>query len=248
VSFLSTISPKRWRSWSRHGTRVRRWSSAAEARPWSACASGHLNTTTLAAFRQAPRGCVSCHKADDTHRGGFGTDRTSCHTTSRWEAARFDHAVFPIDHGTGRHTACTTCHNVPQRAKQLHAIHVLRLSRAPSGACASATSGRGTADQSRQLPAVPRRRSWRRWRACGKGVGGIDRVPSPARASRRRICSPKCSRWVTHDWLNEQVTEQVNLDGARYGSSLDKRFSPLQSRQPILCPNAHFARALSARS
>jgi len=82
----------------------------------------------------------------------------------------------------------------------------------------------------------------------GKGVGGIDRVPSPARASRRRICSPKCSRWVTHDWLNEQVTEQVNLDGARYGSSLDKRFSPLQSRQPILCPNAHFARALSARS
>ncbi len=122
MSFLSTISPKRWRSWSRHGTRVRRWSSAAEARPWSACASGHLNTTTLAAFRQAPRGCVSCHKADDTHRGGFGTDRTSCHTTSRWEAARFDHAVFPIDHGTGRHTACTTCHNVPQRATTCHNV------------------------------------------------------------------------------------------------------------------------------
>jgi hypothetical protein len=68
--------------------------------------------------------CVSCHLADyqattnPDHLGsGFGTDCASCHGTSQWEGATFDHdgPFFPIYSGRHRNewTSCSDCHVNP---------------------------------------------------------------------------------------------------------------------------------------
>lgn len=74
------------------------------------CVGCHVDTRTLAAFADAPTTCIGCHRADDEHRGGFGTDCASCHTTTTWEGATFDHEVFPLDHGRRGPSKCSTCH------------------------------------------------------------------------------------------------------------------------------------------
>ncbi len=62
--------------------------------------------------------CVSCHQSDydgttnPNHRqAGYGTDCTTCHTTTTWAGATFDHDAtrFPL---TGAHRAllCSDCH------------------------------------------------------------------------------------------------------------------------------------------
>ena len=61
--------------------------------------------------------CITCHEADfkgttnPQHAGRFPTACTTCHTTTSWKPATFDHAStrFPL---TGRHTAtpCVSCH------------------------------------------------------------------------------------------------------------------------------------------
>lgn len=62
-------------------------------------------------YRQAPRGCVDCHRADDPHGGKLGTDCGACHETSTWARARFDHGKtrFAL---RDRHAmvTCTACH------------------------------------------------------------------------------------------------------------------------------------------
>ena len=62
-------------------------------------------------YRGTPRDCYSCHKDDDEHKGEFGTDCLSCHSTNGWVPSTFDHskAVFPL---TGAHidAACKSCH------------------------------------------------------------------------------------------------------------------------------------------
>jgi len=68
--------------------------------------------------------CVACHLADyqatanPPHlSSGFGTDCASCHGTSGWEGATFDHdsLYFPIYSGThrGRWSSCSDCHTNP---------------------------------------------------------------------------------------------------------------------------------------
>ena len=75
------------------------------------CADCHTSTGSAGGFKDVPTDCFSCHAADDAHDGSYGRDCGSCHTTSAWKPADFDHAVFPIDHGAeGGTTPCTTCH------------------------------------------------------------------------------------------------------------------------------------------
>jgi hypothetical protein len=76
----------------------------------------HLTLTcsqchTTADFTNLSTDCYSCHAKDDAHQGQFGTGCGTCHTTTAWLPASFDHSVtkFPL---TGAHLglACTKCH------------------------------------------------------------------------------------------------------------------------------------------
>ncbi len=56
--------------------------------------------------------CVSCHRADDVHRGSLSVNCERCHDTNAWKPApKFDHdsSNFPL---TGKHAdvACDKCH------------------------------------------------------------------------------------------------------------------------------------------
>jgi hypothetical protein len=58
-----------------------------------------------------PTTCFACHAADDEHDGAFGRDCGACHTVNTWDDVTFDHAVFPLDHGSEeRQATCETCH------------------------------------------------------------------------------------------------------------------------------------------
>lgn len=74
------------------------------------CADCHQPDSARGRFTKAPKTCVGCHERDDKHRGEFGTDCASCHSTSTWEGARFEHDVFPLDHGGDGRIECKTCH------------------------------------------------------------------------------------------------------------------------------------------
>jgi len=71
------------------------------------CTNCHQNGV----FKGTPQDCYSCHRSDDEHNGQFGTNCASCHTTSTWKGATFNHNLssFPL---TGRHinVACERCH------------------------------------------------------------------------------------------------------------------------------------------
>ena len=68
-------------------------------------------------FQGKPTACVSCHQPDYARAvpphaaSGFSTTCTTCHTTSTWQGAAFDHNTtqFPL---TGAHlaVACSACH------------------------------------------------------------------------------------------------------------------------------------------
>lgn len=56
--------------------------------------------------------CISCHKADDVHKGTLGAKCNSCHTTDNWKKRiKFEHDLthFPL---MGMHgaVACEECH------------------------------------------------------------------------------------------------------------------------------------------
>jgi hypothetical protein len=55
--------------------------------------------------------CVSCHKADDKHKGQLGDKCESCHRETSWKVDKFDHnkSHFPL---TGGHVQveCKKCH------------------------------------------------------------------------------------------------------------------------------------------
>lgn len=74
------------------------------------CRQCHTTVGGSTGFGKAPTTCVGCHRQDDTHRGDFGEDCGSCHTTRSWEGATFTHDVFPIDHGEDGPVPCATCH------------------------------------------------------------------------------------------------------------------------------------------
>ena len=62
-------------------------------------------------YQGTPTTCVACHAGNDVHKGSYGTDCASCHTTKVWSDSTFDHnrLSFPLTgaHGT---VACTSCH------------------------------------------------------------------------------------------------------------------------------------------
>jgi hypothetical protein len=72
------------------------------------CASCHRPNTP---YRKTASTCIGCHKSDDAHRGGLGTDCLSCHGTKSWRQTTFDHdkTDFPL---TNRHrtVSCAACH------------------------------------------------------------------------------------------------------------------------------------------
>lgn len=74
----------------------------------AACTACHA---APAKYRDAPKDCIGCHRADDTHQGSLGSRCGDCHSPNRWREARFDHdrTRFAL---TGRHadTACSACH------------------------------------------------------------------------------------------------------------------------------------------
>jgi len=72
-----------------------------------ACASCHINGV----YKGTPNTCYACHVSNDKHNGSFGTNCASCHTTSGWLPASFDHSLSAFKL-TGKHinVSCTSCH------------------------------------------------------------------------------------------------------------------------------------------
>lgn len=78
------------------------------------CVQCHTGGT----FTALNSACVSCHQADyngtnnPAHAAaGFPTTCASCHGTTDWTGASFDHTAFPIPHRTA--TKCVDCHTNP---------------------------------------------------------------------------------------------------------------------------------------
>lgn len=83
-----------------------------------ACASCHINGQ----YAGTPTDCYSCHKSEyqsttnPNHVAAmFPTTCQTCHTTTSWLGATFNHTWFPIYSGThaGRWTTCGDCHTNP---------------------------------------------------------------------------------------------------------------------------------------
>jgi NMD protein affecting ribosome stability and mRNA decay len=79
------------------------------------CAQCHVNNN----YTSLPTDCYSCHKADYTATNnpnhtsaGFPTTCATCHNTTSWLGATFNHTWFPTNHG-GANGVCSTCHTNP---------------------------------------------------------------------------------------------------------------------------------------
>jgi hypothetical protein len=79
------------------------------------CATCHVGGK----FQGTPANCYGCHAKDfnttsnPNHvQAGFPTDCQTCHTTTTWTGATFDHNAFTAFPLTGAHAtvACSTCH------------------------------------------------------------------------------------------------------------------------------------------
>jgi hypothetical protein len=71
------------------------------------CKSCHVNNT----FKGTPTSCVSCHAEPKSHKGQFGLNCASCHSTEGWGGATFAHG-FPINHAKAQQKGgCAMCHN-----------------------------------------------------------------------------------------------------------------------------------------
>jgi len=79
------------------------------------CNSCHIGGV----FAGTPTDCYSCHKADyagttnpNHASAGFPTTCQTCHTTTSWLGATFNHTWFPTNHGNAN-GVCATCHTNP---------------------------------------------------------------------------------------------------------------------------------------
>ena len=79
------------------------------------CASCHIGGV----YAGTPTDCYSCHKADyagttnpNHAAAGFPTTCATCHTTTSWLGATFNHTWFPTNHGNAN-GVCATCHTNP---------------------------------------------------------------------------------------------------------------------------------------
>lgn len=78
------------------------------------CNQCHVNNNYI----NVPTDCYSCHQkdydgtTDPNHKAaGFPTTCQTCHTTSSWLGAVFNHTWFPMKHGHA--TTCSSCHTNP---------------------------------------------------------------------------------------------------------------------------------------
>jgi hypothetical protein len=62
-------------------------------------------------FKTTSSNCSSCHAKDDAHGGQFGASCGTCHSTSGWLPATFDHNLSSFKL-TGKHVSvsCNSCH------------------------------------------------------------------------------------------------------------------------------------------
>ncbi len=72
-----------------------------------ACTSCHVNSV----FKGTPTNCVDCHAGVNPHSARLGDNCASCHTTSAWIPATFDHNLAAF-HLEGQHVGvpCASCH------------------------------------------------------------------------------------------------------------------------------------------
>ena len=63
-------------------------------------------------YRETPRTCLGCHKADDKHKGQFGEKCESCHVTRDWKTLTFNHDRDTKYALRGKHRTikCDSCH------------------------------------------------------------------------------------------------------------------------------------------
>ncbi len=105
-------------------------------------------------FVDTPTQCVACHREDDAHNTQYGTDCETCHRTSGWKDASFDHnrTSFRL---TGAHESvrCESCHTngeyagTPASCVACHApddVHAGSFG-TDCAACHSTTTWRGAA-------------------------------------------------------------------------------------------------------
>ena len=83
--------------------------------PPRACTDCHVNNN----YNLTDTKCYTCHKKDydsttnPNHAAAhFPTTCETCHDTSDWMNAKFDHKYFPMNHG-GAGGVCATCHTNP---------------------------------------------------------------------------------------------------------------------------------------
>lgn len=81
------------------------------------CADCHVDERYVGTARE----CVSCHRADDAHKGHNGPRCESCHTEQDWKATTFRHDRDTAFQLVGRHRAiaCISCHRAPLYAEKL---------------------------------------------------------------------------------------------------------------------------------
>jgi hypothetical protein len=89
-----------------------------------ACVDCHDGAGSAQELRQTPTDCITCHAGDDAHEGAYGRGCGECHAAATWEDVTFDHAVFPLDHGSEeRRATCETCHPASTRAYTCYGCH-----------------------------------------------------------------------------------------------------------------------------
>ncbi|MCI0521428.1 MAG: hypothetical protein L0Z70_14365 [Chloroflexi bacterium] len=75
-------------------------------------------------FEGTPQTCAGCHAGPAFHQGLFDSDCAACHDSQAWRPARFDRSHrFPINHGEGGASTCTTCHPNSLRVYTCYGCH-----------------------------------------------------------------------------------------------------------------------------
>lgn len=74
----------------------------------AACQSCHASHE----FNAAKSACVDCHRSDDIHEAGLGSQCESCHTPNGWSLWTFDHDTSTDFKLAGAHAglSCGSCH------------------------------------------------------------------------------------------------------------------------------------------
>jgi hypothetical protein len=88
------------------------------------CEKCHAKAQSLQDLQKTPQDCFACHAKDDKHKGTFGQECGQCHTAETWKNAKFDHKIFPVDHGSKELKAtCKTCHPTDTKSYTCYGCH-----------------------------------------------------------------------------------------------------------------------------